>query len=64
MSDGGAKKAEGEDEAKREAAEAAEEEATDAQGEKVVLDYDKETGRGEICVKVICLGDSAVGKSK
>ena len=38
--------------------------ATDAQGENVELDYDKETSKGEIAVKVICLGDSAVGKSK
>jgi hypothetical protein len=37
---------------------------TDAQGEKIELDYDKQTSKGEICVKVICLGDSAVGKSK
>ena len=37
---------------------------TDAQGEKVELDYDAKTAKGEICVKVICLGDSAVGKSK
>lgn len=37
---------------------------TDAQGEKVELDYDKQTSKGEIAVKVICLGDSAVGKSK
>ena len=37
---------------------------TDAQGEKIELDYDKVTEKGEICVKVICLGDSAVGKSK
>ena len=37
---------------------------TDAQGENVELDYDKETSKGEIAVKVICLGDSAVGKSK
>ena len=36
----------------------------DAQGENVELDYDKKTSKGEICVKVICLGDSAVGKSK
>jgi hypothetical protein len=36
----------------------------DAQGENVELDYDKETSKGEIAVKVICLGDSAVGKSK
>ena len=45
-------------------AEAEDESATDAQGEKVRLDYDRETGKGEICVKIICLGDSAVGKSK
>lgn len=38
--------------------------ATDAQGEKVELDYDKNTSKGEFAVKVICLGDSAVGKSK
>ena len=38
--------------------------ATDAEGENIELDYDKKTGKGEICVKVICLGDSAVGKSK
>ena len=37
---------------------------TDAEGENIELDYDKKTGKGEICVKVICLGDSAVGKSK
>ena len=36
----------------------------DELGEKVELDYDKKTSKGEICVKVICLGDSAVGKSK
>ncbi len=36
----------------------------DAQGEKVVLDYDQDTNKGEFTVKVICLGDSAVGKSK
>ena len=36
----------------------------DAEGENVELDYDKTTEKGEICVKVICLGDSAVGKSK
>lgn len=41
-----------------------EEKKTDAQGEKIELDYDKVTEKGEICVKVICLGDSAVGKSK
>lgn len=38
--------------------------AKDAEGENVELDYDKETDKGEICVKIICLGDSAVGKSK
>ncbi len=38
--------------------------ASDDQGEAVELDYDKETTKGEICVKIICLGDSAVGKSK
>ena len=37
---------------------------TDAQGEKIELDYDLVTTKGEITVKVICLGDSAVGKSK
>ena len=37
---------------------------TDTQGEKVVLDYDQDTNKGEFTVKVICLGDSAVGKSK
>jgi hypothetical protein len=37
---------------------------TDAQGEKIELDYDQVTTKGEITVKVICLGDSAVGKSK
>jgi len=36
----------------------------DAQGEKIELDYDQETSQGEVTVKVICLGDSAVGKSK
>ena len=36
----------------------------DAQGENIEIDYDKKTEKGEICVKVICLGDSAVGKSK
>ena len=36
----------------------------DAEGENIELDYDKKTEKGEICVKVICLGDSAVGKSK
>ena len=37
---------------------------TDAQGEQIELDYDQATSKGEIAVKVICLGDSAVGKSK
>ena len=37
---------------------------TDAQGENIELDYDQVTSKGEITVKVICLGDSAVGKSK
>ncbi len=36
----------------------------DAEGEKVELDYDEKTTKGEICVKIICLGDSAVGKSR
>ncbi len=49
---------------KEEKEEEEEENATDAQGEKVRLDYDAETGKGELCVKIICLGDSAVGKSK
>ncbi len=38
--------------------------STDAQGEKIELDYDKATSKGEFAVKVILLGDSAVGKSK
>lgn len=33
-------------------------------GEKANIDYDIKTKRGELAVKVICLGDSAVGKSK
>ncbi|XP_040571127.1 rab-like protein 2A [Lepeophtheirus salmonis] len=37
---------------------------TDAEGEKIELDYDEATVKGELAVKVICLGDSAVGKSK
>lgn len=44
--------------------ETGEETKVDAEGEKVELDYDQKTTKGEICVKVICLGDSAVGKSK
>ncbi|XP_076039394.1 rab-like protein 2A [Oratosquilla oratoria] len=41
-----------------------EENTKDAQGEDTKLDYDKKTTKGELAVKVICLGDSAVGKSK
>ena len=37
---------------------------TDVMGEKTKLDYDEKTKNGELAVKVICLGDSAVGKSK
>ena len=37
---------------------------TDAEGEKIELNYDESTSKGEVAVKVICLGDSAVGKSK
>lgn len=36
----------------------------DDQGESTKLDYDIKTRKGELAVKVICLGDSAVGKSK
>lgn len=36
----------------------------DDQGETTKLDYDRKTKKGELAVKVICLGDSAVGKSK
>ncbi|KAK4303842.1 hypothetical protein Pmani_017879 [Petrolisthes manimaculis] len=36
----------------------------DAEGENTKLDYDEKTSKGELAVKVICLGDSAVGKSK
>ena len=36
----------------------------DAEGEQIELNYDESTSKGEIAVKVICLGDSAVGKSK
>ncbi|KAF2367734.1 Small GTP-binding protein domain [Trinorchestia longiramus] len=36
----------------------------DSHGEKTNLDYDRKTQKGELAVKVICLGDSAVGKSK
>ena len=38
--------------------------ATDKEGELVALNYDVATSRGERAVKVILLGDSAVGKSK
>ena len=41
-----------------------EERNTDKEGELVALDYDEDTEKGERAVKVICLGDSAVGKSK
>ena len=37
---------------------------TDKEGELVALDYDTDTSKGERAVKVILLGDSAVGKSK
>ena len=37
---------------------------TDDEGEKIELNYDESTSKGESAVKVICLGDSAVGKSK
>uniref|UniRef100_A0A6A7G004 Rab-like protein 2A n=1 Tax=Hirondellea gigas TaxID=1518452 RepID=A0A6A7G004_9CRUS len=37
---------------------------TDEQGVKTKLDYDLKTRKGELAIKVICLGDSAVGKSK
>ncbi|CAG0884102.1 unnamed protein product [Darwinula stevensoni] len=40
------------------------EEIRDSLGEKAELDYDEKTKAGELAVKVICLGDSAVGKSK
>ncbi|KAK8379940.1 hypothetical protein O3P69_019757 [Scylla paramamosain] len=40
------------------------EKVKDNEGEDARLDYDKKTSRGELAVKVICLGDSAVGKSK
>ena len=39
-------------------------EAKDKEGELVALDYDVSTSAGESAVKVILLGDSAVGKSK
>ena len=42
----------------------ASENKTDKEGELVALDYDTDTSKGEKAVKVICLGDSAVGKSK
>lgn len=31
---------------------------------KGMLNYDVNTSKGELTVKIICLGDSAVGKSK
>ena len=37
---------------------------TDAEGENIELNYDENTSKGESAVKVICLGDTAVGKSK
>ena len=39
-------------------------EAKDKEGELVALNYDVATSKGESAVKVILLGDSAVGKSK
>ncbi|PSN40106.1 Rab-like protein 2A [Blattella germanica] len=35
-----------------------------AGGEDVEIDYDDKNRKGDFAVKVICLGDSAVGKSK
>jgi hypothetical protein len=35
-----------------------------AGGEEVEIDYDDKERKGDLAVKVICLGDSAVGKSK
>ncbi|KAJ4444115.1 rab-like protein 2A isoform X1 [Periplaneta americana] len=35
-----------------------------AGGEDVEIDYDDKDRKGDLAVKVICLGDSAVGKSK
>lgn len=32
--------------------------------EDVEIDYDDKERKGDLAVKVICLGDSAVGKSK
>jgi hypothetical protein len=32
--------------------------------EGVEIDYDDRNRKGDLAVKVICLGDSAVGKSK
>ena len=40
------------------------EELKDKEGENARIDYEKKTKQGEIALKVICLGDSAVGKSK
>ncbi|XP_050732356.1 rab-like protein 2A [Eriocheir sinensis] len=68
--DGGEKTAKGEGEGGNNKEEAStggggkEEALKDSEGESARLDYDKKTSRGELAVKVICLGDSAVGKSK
>lgn len=35
-----------------------------ADGEEFEIDYDDDKRKGDLAVKVICLGDSAVGKSK
>ena len=35
-----------------------------AEREVVEIDYDDKEREGDLAVKVICLGDSAVGKSK
>jgi len=32
--------------------------------EDVEIDYDDKERKGDLAVKIICLGDSAVGKSK
>jgi hypothetical protein len=32
--------------------------------DEVEIDYDDKERKGDLAVKVICLGDSAVGKSK
>jgi len=33
-------------------------------GEDLEIDYDDKERKGDLAVKIICLGDSAVGKSK